>query len=255
MKKITACVLAGLTAGFLATSAPALAEESESDWSFSGNIGITNDYVYRGFTQTNEDFAVQGGFDLEHSSGFYAGVWASNLEFLDDDGGNSSSVEIDLYGGFGGELGSIFSYDIGVIYYAYPGDPAGSDAEFWEFGFGLSADIAFATAGVAIWYSPDFFGGTGDAIHVPFTLEVPIPVGNGPLGFSFSGEVAYNELMDDGQSWDGMTSSYVNWNLGVTVTIEDWFDVDLRYHDTDLRSGFCKDACDERFTFMISRSL
>jgi len=255
MNTLKAFTLAGVAAGMLAVSAPAFAEDGGSDFSFSGNIGITNDYVFRGFTQTNEDFAVQGGFDLEHSSGFYAGVWASNVEFLDDDGTNSTSVEIDLYAGFSGDLGSIFTYDVTAIYYAYPGDPAGSDADYWEFGFTLGADIAFANVGIGVWYSPDFFGGAGDAFYVPFTVEVPIPLGTDDYGLSFSGEVGYNELTNAGATWDGVTSNYVNWNLGLTLSITDWFDLDVRYHDTDLSDVFCKKVCDERVTFMVSRSL
>ncbi|MFN3230550.1 MAG: TorF family putative porin [Alphaproteobacteria bacterium] len=236
----------------LTFAAPAAAD---SDWSISGNIGITNDYVFRGFSQTNEDFAVQGGLDISHASGFYSGVWASNVEFLDNDGTNSTSVEIDLYAGYGGEFGSIFSYDIAAIYYAYPGDPAGANSDYWEFGATLGVDIGRVRAGVGLWYSPDFFGGTGDALHIPLTLDVPIPLGNGPVGLSFSGDVAFNELLNTGATWDGATSDYFNWSLGFTVTIEDWFDVDLRYHDTDLNGVFCKDLCDERFTVKVSRSL
>ena len=260
LKSITRSIaFTGMAAGFMAaglfaTSAPVMAEEeAASDWSFSGNIALTNDYVYRGFTQTNEDFAVQGGFDLEHSSGFYAGVWASNLEFLDETNGNSSSIEIDLYGGYAGDFGnSIFSYDIGVIYYAYPGAPKGSHYEFWEFGLTLGADAGFAAFSAGFWFSPDFFGGIGDAIYIPLGVEVPIPLGNSDgWSLSFSGEIAYNKYLDLDPLDD---DDYLNWNLGLTVSIDDWFDVDLRYHDTDLDDVDCRKICDERFVATVSRS-
>jgi hypothetical protein len=47
----------------------------------------------------------------------------------------------------------------------------------------------------------------------------------------------------------------MNWNIGLTLSITDWFDVDVRYHDTDLDGVFCKNICDERVTFTISRSM
>ncbi len=36
----------------------------------SANVALTTDYVFRGFTQTDSGFAIQGGFDLEHEMGF-----------------------------------------------------------------------------------------------------------------------------------------------------------------------------------------
>jgi len=45
------------------------------------NIGATSNYVWRGVTQTNDAVAVQGGIDYRHEVGFYAGTWASNVDF------------------------------------------------------------------------------------------------------------------------------------------------------------------------------
>ena len=51
---------------------------------------------------------------------FYAGVWASNLDFGGDFAGNDiANIEIDLYAGIKPKTGRI-TWDLGVIYYAYP---------------------------------------------------------------------------------------------------------------------------------------
>ena len=191
----SACLAIG---GFVA--APAVAQESSSDWDFSANVALTNNYIYRGFTQTDGDFAIQGGFDVSHSSGFYVGTWASNIDFndqtIEDDGDTvSSSIEIDVYGGFAGEFSnSMFSYDVGVIYYAYPGSPKGSSYDFVEFGFTLGADAGWASFDVGLWFSPDFFGGIGDAIYVPINVAVPVNMGNsGPVGLEFSAGIGFSE--------------------------------------------------------------
>ena len=68
-----------------AYSASAKAETQVGDFTFSGNAGIVTDYVYRGISQTDEGPAVQGGFDVGHSSGLYAGIWGSNVDFNDED--------------------------------------------------------------------------------------------------------------------------------------------------------------------------
>jgi uncharacterized protein (TIGR02001 family) len=45
-------------------SLPALAEDSPH--SFTANVGLTSDYLFRGISQTGHDPAIQGGFDYAH---------------------------------------------------------------------------------------------------------------------------------------------------------------------------------------------
>ena len=87
-------------------AATAAVEAPKSDFSVSGNVGIYSDYIFRGYTQTENKPALQGGFDVSHSSGLYAGVWASNVDWTVQGGSmRDNSVEIDLYAGFAGEFG------------------------------------------------------------------------------------------------------------------------------------------------------
>src|SRR5262245_23953294 len=122
--------------GALAQSTPvpaAPAPAPEPDWTLTGNIGLFSQYVFRGLTQTNEKPAVQGGFDVAHKSGFYAGTWASNISWISDaypptspQPAPSANLEWDFYGGYKGSLPADFGYDLGVLYYWYPGSyPSG----------------------------------------------------------------------------------------------------------------------------------
>jgi len=77
----------------------------------SFNAALVSDYVWRGFTQTDNGVAVQGGADYSHESGAYAGVWASNVDYDDDD-----SIEYDLYAGYAMEVGEL-EIDLGYISY------------------------------------------------------------------------------------------------------------------------------------------
>lgn len=106
-----------------APAAPAAAPAApEPDWTFTGNLGLYSQYVFRGVSQTNEKPAVQGGFDLGHKSGFYAGTWGSNISWITDaTPAASASMEWDVYGGYKGSLPADFGYDLGVLYYWYPG--------------------------------------------------------------------------------------------------------------------------------------
>ena len=85
---------------------------------------LTNDYDFRGASQSAKDPAVQASIDWADESGWYIGAWASNVDFGEDD----PDFEVDLYGGytFGSEDSVL--YDVGLVYYAYPGE---SDLNFF----------------------------------------------------------------------------------------------------------------------------
>lgn len=92
---------------------------------FSGNIGVTSEYFYRGASQSLGDAAVSGGLDYASDSGFYLGTWASTL------GSDSfAGTEIDFYVGFGG--GDMIAYDFGYVYYYYANPAGGIDIDFSE---------------------------------------------------------------------------------------------------------------------------
>jgi uncharacterized protein (TIGR02001 family) len=116
--------IAGLVAAALSPAMSSAAEEPP-EHNLTGNVGIFSQYIFRGLTQTNRDPALQGGFDYAHKSGFYAGTWASNISWLSDSGAYRSggSLEWDFYGGWKPTFGD-FTFDIGTLYYYYPGDAA-----------------------------------------------------------------------------------------------------------------------------------
>lgn len=82
------------------------------------NVNLTTDYAFRGTTQTDEAPAIQGGFDYEHTNGFNAGVWASNIDFNNT---NAGSIELDVYAGYNHNITDNLSVGTSVIAYMYPG--------------------------------------------------------------------------------------------------------------------------------------
>jgi len=103
--------------------APAAAAET-SPYALTYNIGLFSSYQFRGLEQTGGRAALQGGADLSHSSGFYVGIWGSNVSWLEDaETYKHSSLEVDVYGGYKNTIGSTdIAYDIGLLQYIYPGD-------------------------------------------------------------------------------------------------------------------------------------
>jgi len=212
MKLFTASALAGAAALALLASAGAA---SAQDAAITANIGVTSDYVFRGFSQTNEDPAVQGGVDVTVGS-FYAGAWASNVDF-----GDNTEAEIDVYGGFRGETAG-YAWDVGVITYLYaPG--ANQDYDYVELKAAGSRAFGPVTAGVAGYYSPDFFGVDKEAFYGEVNASYATPV----TGLSVSGAL--------GQQWLNVTDDYVTWNLGATYAFAGTpLALDVRYTGTDV---------------------
>ena len=200
--------------GLLGFAGAALAEEPVPEFSF--NTGVTNDYVWRGASQSGEDAAVQGGIDFAYGS-FYAGSWASTVDFDDD-----TDVEWDFYAGLTGTAGAI-DWDLGVTYYSYVGAPSGADYDFVEFKAAASHSFDKLTLGAAVHYSPDFYGVDETATY----LEA-----NGAYEFndrwSVSGGV--------GRQFVDVTSDYTAWNLGVGVNLTKALSMDVRYWDASISS-------------------
>lgn len=109
-------IVAALAAAF---TLPAMAEEH----TVTANVGFVTDYVYRGITQTSHKPALQGGVDYAHSSGFYAGLWGSNVSWIKDSLAlttGDKTLELDTYLGYKGAAAEV-SYDLGAIRYNYLG--------------------------------------------------------------------------------------------------------------------------------------
>ena len=229
-----------LAAAVLMTASPLAISTAAAEVTFSGNVALTTDYVYRGISQTDEGAAIQGGFDLEHSSGFYAGVWASNLDFSTSTTSDNSDIEIDYYAGVGGEFSNKIGWDLGAIYYSYPdsSDADDGDYDFTEVYGSLSYDFGPAAVTGGLAYSGDFFGSTGDSLYTSVDVDIPLP-SDFALGLHYG-----NQDIDD-------SDDYNDWKIGLSKSLAG-FDFALDYTDTDINNS---DIADDRFVFTISKSL
>ena len=128
--------LLALAATLAATAMPTLVHAEDAP-STSFNVGVVTDYRYRGISQSRLKPALQGGVDYSHPSGFYLGAWGSTIKWIKDGGTiyneafgtnvdvGSANVEVDLYGGYKGEITKGLGYDVGGLYYWYPSNKLG----------------------------------------------------------------------------------------------------------------------------------
>lgn len=200
--------------GLIGFSGTALVEEPVPEFSF--NAGVTNDYVWRGASQSGEDAAVQGGIDFAYGS-FYVGSWASTVDFGDDTDG-----EWDFYAGLTGATGAI-DWDLGVTYYSYVGAPSGADYDFVELKAAASHSFDKLTLGAAVHYSPDFYGVDETATYLEATSAYDFND-----RWSVSGGV--------GRQFVDVTSDYTTWNLGVGMNLTEVLSLDVRYWDASVTS-------------------
>lgn len=224
-------------------SVPALADENNGfdiPGDFSANATLTSEYVFRGISQSNEEPTVQAGFDWAHpETGLYMGVWGSGVDF------NDATTEIDFYGGLNGSVDK-FTWDVGAIYYYYPGSNEDLNYDFWELALAVGYDFEIFSLSASLNYSPDYFASSGDAWYPALYLNVPLP-----YGLSANASVAH-QWIDDNAAFG--TDDYTDWSLGLGYKLEG-FDLGLKYQDTDLdEPSECADGCDMRFVFSVGRT-
>ncbi|MDQ3040193.1 MAG: TorF family putative porin [Pseudomonadota bacterium] len=211
----------------------------------SGNITLASDYVFRGVSQTNQKPALQAGIEYAADSGFYAGSWGSNISWLSDLSTTlapiSSSLELDLYGGYRGKFSDAVSYDVGALYYWYPGDfPSGfNSADTLEVYAGLTVAASEKVSLGAKYFhaATDLFGyadsdGSG---YLDLTANVALDDGWA------IGAHAGKQWIDGNDAFE-----YTDWKLGVTKSFESGFSVGLAYSDTDADTALYTNAFGNR---------
>ena len=215
-----------------AASAFAQAKAPEPDYTLSFNVGATTDYRYRGISQTSLKPAVQGGLDFAHKSGFYAGTWASNIDWIKDDGktaavnAGNTAVEIDLYGGFKGSVASV-SYDIGLLHYLYPSNKyvnIGANANTTEVYGALSIGPVTAKYSHSV---SNTFGFANSKGSYYFDLSANFDLGN---GFALVPHVGYQSIKNTA------AASYTDYSLTVSKDFGNGLSGSLAYIDTDTKA-------------------
>lgn len=229
---------------------PVLAEDSPH--TLTANVGVYNQYIYRGLTQTAGNPALQGGIDYGHASGFYAGAWGSNVSWIADNyekGGltvagdsPSASVEIDLYGGYKGSAGDI-GYDLGVLQYWYPGDypalVAGAVKPDTTEVYG-AVSYGPVTAKLSYVVSNGLFGVDNADGSWYADLSVAYPIAEGWTLIAHVGRQKFSG--SNGGVPNDSLYTYTDWKLGVTKDLGKGWTATAYYTDTNAKDAGYKDA-------------
>lgn len=165
------------------------------------DLSVTNDFIYRGISQTNNMSAIQAEYKISQSkdSGYYAGLFSSNV---------SRGIEFDLYGGIKTKLDGFYGlvFDFGAVEYLY------TDLSFspiyHEFYYGLSKAQTYGK----------FYYGEGDAHYLDLGTRIPV-VKNLDMDFHYGHSFGSTVI---GQDFSlGLRAQYNKYTLVVTYTYED----------------------------------
>lgn len=235
-------LIAAAVAGALVAPGVVLAQAAAtSPHTFTANVGVVSDYLFRGISQTKGAPAIQGGFDYSHSSGLYAGTWLSSISWVGDTQGGSYPTEIDLYAGLKNAIGTTdFGYDVGVISYNYPG--SGRNANSFVSPDTIEVYGALSWKFLTVKYShvvsQNFvgWGTTGNSRTFSknsgyLELNAAYDLGN---GWGVSGHIGAQEVEgNNGATSPGaVQASYTDWNVGVSKDIG-FGVVGVKYSDTN----------------------
>jgi uncharacterized protein (TIGR02001 family) len=217
---------------------------------------ISNDYLFRGISQTRNNWAFQGTVDVQHESGFYIGSFISNAKFLASPW-NDTRQELDLLAGYRFTLGAV-SLDLGYIAYLYPGQdkaPGTQLNEYQEFAIKASYTIDIVKLLGAFNYSPNFFGRSGDGFYVEGGADVTLP-----YGFTASGRLGHQWIQRNPLFG---TPDYLWYSIGVSREIYAGVTASVAWYGTDISKRDCipvadradggQRACDGRVLFTLSR--
>ncbi|WP_033074200.1 TorF family putative porin [Sphingopyxis sp. MWB1] len=181
--KTLSCAWLAAAAALSALPATAYAQEEVAEGlTVSGGATVVSDYRFRGFSQSNEEAAIQGTFSINHDSGLYVGTWGSSIGF-------ANGTEIDVFAGYSTEVASGVTADVGATLYLYPGT---ADSRIFEPYASVSGDLGPASLKTGIAWAPggqDSLGGdSGIYLYTDAGLGLPgTPLTlNGHIGFAKS---------------------------------------------------------------------
>lgn len=224
-------------AALLLAATPAAAQQESAPTAapgaveVSGELTLMSDYRFRGVSRSDEDPSAQAGVTVRHESGFYAGARGTVLRGNDPfrlrnpafrDQGN---LQLDLYAGYGADLGGGFDLDAGLVYYAFAGGDGATDyAEPYAALSYLIGPVQLTGGGK---YAPSQPAtGHEDMLYLYGQADVSIPF----RPWSFTAQAGR-------QDW-GAYGSYWTWSLGGRYHVQipgiPNSELGLSYVDTDL---------------------
>ena len=199
-----------------------LLSESNANAELHGTLTGTTNYIWRMYSKSNGDPAIQANLDYQHKSGFYVGSSVSSfnpgpseevtsLWFSDQ-----ARAEITPYIGWSFEVNDDWRFDLQYSRYLYTG-------KFYEFSGDYNEIYLFLhykdLLTMQASATDDFYGMGDKAFFYEITGRYPI-----------TDYLEMSALFGYAQTSPVTTADYPYWNGGLTARYR-FLAFDLRYHD------------------------
>ena len=183
---------------------------------WGGSLAMTSDYIVRGLSRTNHQAAMQLDLHYFNTSGFVAGVFASNTQF---DASDARDAEINAFLGFAWSAAADWNGKVLASHYAYPWNAAGHGYDYDE----LAVEVAYQDwVEFAVLYSPNqwrYF--PPDSLRGVSAVSAELNLQRRLIGkLSAAGGVGYSSLGGPGGSGYGYWSAGAVYDLApVSVAV------------------------------------
>ena len=208
---------------------------------WGGSLALTSDYFVRGISRTNDQAALQADVHYSNSSGFVAGVFASNAQI---DPFQPRDVELSGFAGYAWNVAGDWRGRVLASYYAYPWSHDGTGYNYVDLDF----DLAYqGWLHLNLEYSPDA------PRYVPYPYDRLMGVSEKSAEISAQRQVAgkLSLLAGVGYSYlDGpFSGGYGYWSIGAAYDLSS-VSLVLSYVDTtaEAKSLFYNAAATGRWT-------
>ena len=230
----------------VAIAAALLAGANAQASDISANVALTSDYRFRGISQSDEEIALQGGFDYAWDNGIYIGTWGSTVDFADTEDTHFGSLELDYYIGWAMDVGENSAIDVGYLYYDYPGDDGDVEGDYQE----IYGSFSWHDLTLGVHYSDDYYAESDEFFYYYAGYSWGFAE-----NWSLDLHVGYNDFEDDSGFFADDEDAYIDYSVGVTTSYlsVDWT---LAWVGTDLddEAGY-EDLADDSVVFTVSKSM
>lgn len=213
LTSVRSLLAASVLAGAALAATPAMAQDEETPIvTVTGNVALVTDYRFRGVGLSGGDPAIQGGITVNTAPGFYVGAWASSLA----DSPAYGEMELDVFGGWAGDVTDGLGVDVGALYYTYPSNTV-DPADVFELYAKLKPTVGPLALTLGVAYAPsqdslDFGAGLPDD-NLYLSADASIGIPSTPV--TVTGHVGYT----DGAMTYTTNSKAWDYSIGASLTV------------------------------------
>jgi uncharacterized protein (TIGR02001 family) len=203
----------------------------------NGYVTLASGYWRTGLPH-NDGLSLQLGVDYQHSSGWFVGGWAANVDYdVEYSHEQPREIESSVYGGYHRRQKS-WSWTAMAAHYYYPDTAISYDYDELSATFGYRDRLFYSAS-----YSDEYYGSRESSLNQEVSFALPLR-GDFELGGAL-GRFAVSDTKID----------YTHWNVGVSKLLAR-VALDLRYFESGYEGPvYLGDPAANQYVLSVSYAL